>query len=79
MCESDSRLRGEVGERSEPGEGDYRDNAPVVSPPHPDPLPASGARERTAAVATIPAQSRGRRFAVAFSSSANVSGSTTTP
>ena len=39
---------GEVGSRSDPGEGDYRERALVVIPPHPDPLPASGARETTA-------------------------------
>jgi peptide/nickel transport system ATP-binding protein len=40
------RLRGEVGLRSNPGEGD---SPPVVlaeTAPHPDPLPASGAREK---------------------------------
>ena len=39
------RLRGEVGSRSDPGEGDSRDAPAVESPPHPDPLPASGERE----------------------------------
>ncbi|MDP1865976.1 MAG: UvrD-helicase domain-containing protein, partial [Bradyrhizobium sp.] len=43
------RSRGEVGLRSNPGEGEP--NATPVSaesPPHPDPLPASGAREQMA-------------------------------
>jgi ATP-dependent DNA helicase UvrD/PcrA len=43
------RLRGEVGLRSNPGEGEP--NAQPVSaesPPHPDPLPASGEREQIA-------------------------------
>src|SRR5262249_11434403 len=41
---SPSPLVGEGGERSEPGEGE----APSIeSAPHPDPLPASGERERT--------------------------------
>jgi hypothetical protein len=39
------RLRGEVGSRSDPGEGDPRNARAVESPPHPDPLPASGERE----------------------------------
>jgi len=39
------RLRGEVGSRSDPGEGDYRRPAISENPPHPDPLPASGERE----------------------------------
>ncbi len=43
------RLRGEVGLRSNPGEGEPT-SQPVSaeSPPHPDPLPASGAREQVA-------------------------------
>jgi len=40
------RARGEVGLRSNPGEGDSPSTALVESPPHPDPLPASGAREK---------------------------------
>src|SRR5262245_52152132 len=40
------RWRGEVGSRSDPGEGDSRQTELVESPPHPDPLPASGERER---------------------------------
>src|SRR5260370_3561475 len=40
------RLRGEVGLRSNPGEGDSPRVEYVESPPHPDPLPASGAREK---------------------------------
>jgi peptide/nickel transport system ATP-binding protein len=36
------RWRGEVGLRSNPGEGDSPSTALVESPPHPDPLPASG-------------------------------------
>ncbi len=39
------RLRGEVGLQSNPGEGDPPRVALAESPPHPDPLPASGARE----------------------------------
>jgi DNA helicase II / ATP-dependent DNA helicase PcrA len=45
------RLRGEVGLRSNPGEGVAEPTSPAVSadsPPHPDPLPASGAREQIA-------------------------------
>ncbi len=51
------RLRGEVGappKRSEggkPGEGDSPRAEPIESPPHPDPLPASGERERTESAA----------------------------
>jgi len=46
------RLRGEVDARSASGEGDSRQTELLESPPHPDPLPASGEREReTAAVA----------------------------
>jgi DNA helicase-2/ATP-dependent DNA helicase PcrA len=43
------RLRGEAGLRSNPGEGEPT-SQPVSaeSPPHPDPLPASGAREQVA-------------------------------
>src|SRR6266446_3850782 len=40
------RLRGEVGLRSNPGEGDSPRTELVESPPHPNPLPASGAREK---------------------------------
>ncbi len=40
------RLRGEVGLQSNPGEGEPASSpVSVESPPHPDPLPASGARE----------------------------------
>jgi DNA helicase-2/ATP-dependent DNA helicase PcrA len=42
------RVRGEVGLRSNPGEGDSPQNVLAESPPHPDPLPASGAREQIA-------------------------------
>jgi DNA helicase-2/ATP-dependent DNA helicase PcrA len=45
------RLRGEVGLRSNPGEGVAEPTSPAASadsPPHPDPLPASGAREQIA-------------------------------
>jgi peptide/nickel transport system ATP-binding protein len=38
------RLRGEVGLRSNPGEGDSRRTELVATPPHPDPLRASSAR-----------------------------------
>ncbi len=41
------RLRGEVGERSSPGEGDPPRAEFAEGPPHPDPLPASGAREKS--------------------------------
>src|SRR5712691_5229288 len=45
------RLRGEVGLRASsarnPGEGDPRQTECQESPPHPDPLPASGERELT--------------------------------
>jgi DNA-directed DNA polymerase III PolC len=45
------RLRGEVGEhrtkqRCEPGEGDSSTPQNTNTPPHPDPLPASGEREK---------------------------------
>jgi DNA helicase II / ATP-dependent DNA helicase PcrA len=40
------RLRGEVGSHSEPGEGDSPPAALLESPPHPDPLAASGEREK---------------------------------
>jgi peptide/nickel transport system ATP-binding protein len=40
------RLRGEVGLRSNPGEGDSPPAALAEGAPHPDPLPASGAREK---------------------------------
>jgi peptide/nickel transport system ATP-binding protein len=40
------RLRGEVGLRSNPGEGDSPPVALAERAPHPDPLPASGAREK---------------------------------
>ncbi|WP_398484760.1 ATP-dependent helicase, partial [Tardiphaga sp.] len=40
------RLRGEVGLRSNPGEGDSPQAPEPVAAPHPDPLPASGAREK---------------------------------
>ncbi|MGJ5181608.1 ATP-dependent helicase [Bradyrhizobium oligotrophicum] len=42
------RLRGEVGLRSNPGEGDSPTAELAESPPHPDPLPASGEREKNA-------------------------------
>ena len=38
------RLRGEGGERSEPGEGVQSPDE--IAPPHPDPLPVNGERER---------------------------------
>jgi hypothetical protein len=53
-----SRLRGEVGSPTgpafgrpddrlrDPGEGPFRESERVNRPPHPDPLPASGAREQ---------------------------------
>jgi peptide/nickel transport system ATP-binding protein len=40
------RLRGEVGARSAPGEGDSPRVALAETAPHPDPLPASGEREK---------------------------------
>jgi hypothetical protein len=40
-----ARLRGEVGSRSDPGEGGSRPAEPVESPPHPDTLPAIGEGE----------------------------------
>src|SRR5580698_10447038 len=40
------RLRGEVGLQSNPGEGDSPQTELVESPPHPNPLPASGEREK---------------------------------
>ncbi len=43
------RVRGEVGERSEPGEGALPLPERVERPPHPTPLPASGEREQPAA------------------------------
>ncbi len=42
------RVRGEGGERSEPGEGG---SPSTESPPHPTPLPAGGERERTESAA----------------------------
>ncbi len=42
------RVRGEGGERSEPGEGE---SPSTESPPHPTPLPAGGERERTESAA----------------------------
>src|SRR5450631_2144047 len=51
--------RGEVGLRSNPGEGDSpRTPVSAESPPHPDPLPASGEREEStpAAPAPLPSQ-----------------------
>jgi DNA helicase-2/ATP-dependent DNA helicase PcrA len=41
------RLRGEVGSRSDPGEGDSRNDMPSDGAPHPHPLPANGEREQT--------------------------------
>jgi DNA helicase II / ATP-dependent DNA helicase PcrA len=41
------RGRGEVGSRSDPGEGTLQLPERAEKPPHPDPLPASGERERT--------------------------------
>jgi DNA helicase-2/ATP-dependent DNA helicase PcrA len=41
------RLRGEVGLRSNPGEGDSPQTELLEAPPHPDPLPASGEREKS--------------------------------
>ena len=57
------RLRGEVGLRSNPGEGDSPTALLSETAPHPNPLrasfarldPASGARERTAGAATLTA------------------------
>jgi peptide/nickel transport system ATP-binding protein len=40
------RLRGGVGLRSNPGEGSSPQTGLAESPPHPNPLPASGAREQ---------------------------------
>jgi peptide/nickel transport system ATP-binding protein len=42
------RLRGEIGLRSNPGEGDSQQTAPAERASHPDPLPASGEREQKA-------------------------------
>src|SRR5262249_1738670 len=42
-------LRGEVGLQSNPGDGDSPRARSAESPPHPNPLPASGARERRVA------------------------------
>ncbi len=42
------RLRGEVGLRSNPGEGYFQRLRSRSARPHPDPLPASGAREKCA-------------------------------
>ncbi|MEY9619825.1 DNA helicase-2/ATP-dependent DNA helicase PcrA [Bradyrhizobium ottawaense] len=41
------RLRGEADAQSAAGEGDSPSTALVETPPHPNPLPASGAREQT--------------------------------
>jgi hypothetical protein len=41
------RLRGEVDARSAAGKGGSRQAEFLENPPHPDPLPASGERERT--------------------------------
>jgi peptide/nickel transport system ATP-binding protein len=46
LSSTSPRLRGEVGLRSNPGEWDSPQAQSVGSPPHPDPLPASGAREQ---------------------------------
>jgi DNA helicase-2/ATP-dependent DNA helicase PcrA len=42
------RLRGEVGLQSNPGEGDSPRTELLETPPHPNPLPASGEREKNA-------------------------------
>ena len=49
------RLRGEVGAQSAPGEGEPASHlVSAESPPHPDPLPASGAREKIIAPSSPP-------------------------
>jgi HemY protein len=45
------RLRGEAAAPSAAGEGDFPRVQPIESPPHPDPLPASGERGRTESAA----------------------------
>ncbi|TWB92046.1 Rep family ATP-dependent DNA helicase [Bradyrhizobium macuxiense] len=47
------RLRGEVDAHSASGEGDPPRTELVETPPHPDPLPASGAREQAAPLKNI--------------------------
>src|SRR5262249_27622495 len=41
------RPRGEVGSRSDPGEGDFPQTELLETAPHPSPLPASGEREKS--------------------------------
>ncbi|VIO67715.1 dipeptide ABC transporter ATP-binding protein [Bradyrhizobium ivorense] len=48
------RTRGEADPRSGAGEGDSPSTALAESPPHPDPLPASGEREKRSGVAEKP-------------------------
>ncbi|VIO66480.1 Glutathione import ATP-binding protein GsiA [Bradyrhizobium ivorense] len=48
------RTRGEADPRSGAGEGDSPSTALAESPPHPDPLPASGEREKRSGVAEEP-------------------------
>jgi peptide/nickel transport system ATP-binding protein len=45
-----SRLRGEVGAYSAPGEGESPQTEVLETPPHPNPLPAGGEREKAAGV-----------------------------
>ena len=52
------RLRGEVDARSASGEGDSRHTPLLETPPHPNPLPASGEREQTESAAAIAAPPR---------------------
>jgi hypothetical protein len=46
------RLRGEVDARSASGEGLAANSVAVEAPPHPNPPPASGAREQTESAAS---------------------------
>jgi peptide/nickel transport system ATP-binding protein len=48
------RLRGEVGLRSNPGEGDSPPAVLAETAPHPNPLPAGGEREKNGAASTKP-------------------------
>jgi len=48
------RVRGEVGLRSNPGEGASPGTVLAESPPHPDPLPASGGKEKNGSASKQP-------------------------
>jgi peptide/nickel transport system ATP-binding protein len=54
LSSTSPRLRGEVGAPSAPGEGGYQQVRSLENPPHPDPLPASGEREKIAGASAKP-------------------------